>query len=215
MYQCQKIIKFDISYLPTAFNRVMCCLKESLAEYSFNTSLKQSQQTLSNGALKKELANYFTEIDKAVNPEFRFQYKGQKEVFSLNQRMVIEVNEIKTNFIEEVKVDLKNQIIMEQRLDSELLTIDSNPNVIKMTVENCPSMLIFWIRNESSLDSSVVEFNLSQLWDEAINPDVAYELISILSYNANERSFEIINKIGRRIFYIASTIPITSLIYSP
>jgi hypothetical protein len=118
---------------------------------------------------------------------------------------VIELGEIHERFIDTVKADLKNQIIMEQNLDVEVMNLDSKDTVIKMNPLNSPSILFVWIRSCESITFNsetpdgmkLFEFNLSDLSDDKDaleGADSVYQLSSILSYNGSERSFEVINR---------------------
>lgn len=120
---------------------------------------------------------------------------------------MIELGEIHERFMDTIKTDLKNQIIMERKLEVETLNLDSKSTVISMNPLNSPSMLVVWIRNPQPIpfngDSpdglKIFEFNLSDLSDDGKaleGGDIKYQLASILSYNDADRSFEVINRHG-------------------
>ena len=66
----------------------------------------------------------------------------------------------------------------------------------KVEVKGTPAMVVFWVQEESRFEGDqVMEFKISDFVDAKLEVDPYYELISVVSFNKEGKSFEIINKI--------------------
>jgi hypothetical protein len=186
------------NYIPEALVLIMRELRLLWAKLSYSQSHKGSDYKKANGKMKKEMNEYFTEVDWMFNPMFEFEVQGRVDkTLNLGNQFIIETDEMHERYIENLKVELKNKFIHENDLKIDLLDLDSKPTICKMDVKNAPSMIIIWFRNADQLHSDkLFEFNLSQFSDnEKCDMNVPYRLSAILSYNAHYKSFEIINRI--------------------
>lgn len=191
------VSKHTDNYLPGALVLILMEFRSTLARAAYEDHVKLTDAIkLENGSLKQELSKYHTEFDRVLNPVFEFTKQGDKNnTYTLRKPLVIECHEFNDEFITNIRIDMKNQIIAENNLDLKLFDAKSKPTLLTVKVLNTPSLMMIWLTGDTSLESEkVFEFSLSEFWDEKSEVDAKYQLIGVLSYNKNERSFEIITK---------------------
>jgi hypothetical protein len=96
----------------------------------------------------------------------------------LNAQLVIPIPILQPNWVDTVKKSFSNQ------------------KRGKVEITGTPALVIFWIEEESTFEGEqVMEFRISEFIEGKLDVDPYYELISVVSFNREEKSFEIINKI--------------------
>lgn len=96
----------------------------------------------------------------------------------INGHLVTVIPSLHPNWVDEVKQNLRK----EKRG--------------KPKVKAAPSMVVFYIKEESKFEGEqVMQFQMSDFIDAKLDVDPNYELISVVSFNKEEVSFQIIDKV--------------------
>lgn len=165
--------------------------------YLISMEENKDQPIFQNGELKEELSSYLTEMTHMLSPGFCFTHKPSptKVAFTLNQNLVIQISELNKDFISSVKSELKEQICMQENLETKDEKTDEKDFNLGMTLINTPTLILFWVHDASSVENLCYQFNLKDFMDEEVEAEgVVYSLTTIINYYERYKIFEILSR---------------------
>ena len=187
---------YDQRYLPSALNLILDTFRSVQAKDAYDEQGENKKLKLENGRLNDYLSNVFTPFDLILNPRFEYKAReiGDNPQF-LNNSLMIEINEIKDDMAVDIKEELKKQFLNQSSLNKNSKAIKDIQ--LKMKASNVAWWMLIWIKSATSLENLRIDFGISELSDYKLKDgekDVIYNLTKIISYNDEDKSFELAAK---------------------